>query len=129
MSKQFSDGLSELKKENRKLEEEIKAECEKYSNQESKYPIWLKNQIKKHYLNAIVIMTQNILALYEAHDYAELSTPEDVLNVLNPDYLLDTNDITISGMDINAAFKDWRVIRNYIPQTLLDKVEPLNETE
>lgn len=129
MSKQFSDGLSELKKENRKLEEEIKAECEKYPNQESKYPIWLKNQIKKHYLNAIVIMTQNILALYEANDYAELSTPEDVLNVLNPDYLLDTNDITISGMDINAAFKDWRVIRNYIPQTLLDKVEPLNETE
>lgn len=129
MSKQFSDGLSELKKENRKLEEEIKAECEKYSNQESKYPIWLKNQIKKHYLNAIVIMTQNILALYEANDYTELSTPEDVLNVLNPDYLLDTNDITISGMDINAAFKDWRVIRNYIPQTLLDKVEPLNETE
>ena len=129
MSKQFSDGLSELKKENRKLEEEIKAECEKYSNQESKYPIWLKTQIKKHYLNAIVIMTQNILALYEANDYAELSTPEDVLNVLNPDYLLDTNDITISGMDINAAFKDWRVIRNYIPQTLLDKVEPLNETE
>ena len=129
MSKQFSDGLSELKKENRKLEEEIKAECEKYSNQESKYPIWLKNQIKKHYLNAIVIMTQNILALYEANDYAELSTPEDVLNVLNPDYLLDTNDITISGMDINAAFKDWRVIRNYIPQPLLDKVEPLNETE
>ena len=118
-----------MKKENRKLEEEIKAECEKYSNQESKYPIWLKNQIKKHYLNAIVIMTQNILALYEANDYAELSTPEDVLNVLNPDYLLDTNDITISGMDINAAFKDWRVIRNYIPQTLLDKVEPLNETE
>ena len=129
MSKQFSDGLSELKKENRKLEEEIKAECEKYSNQESKYPIWLKNQIKKHYLNAIVIMTQNILALYEANDYAELSTPEDVLNVLNPDYLLDTNDITISGMDINAAFKDWRVIRNYIHKTLLDKVEPLNETK
>ena len=129
MSKQFSDGLSELKKENRKLEEEIKAECEKYSNQESKYPIWLKNQIKKHYLNAIVIMTQNILALYEANDYAELSTPEDDLNVLNPDYLLETNDITISGMDINAAFKDWRVIRNYIPQTLLDKVEPLDETK
>lgn len=129
MSKQFSDGLSELKKENRKLEEEIKAECEKYSNQESKYPTRLKNQIKKHDLNAIVIMVQSLLALYEANDYAELSTPEDVLNVLNPDYLLDTNDITISGMDINAAFKDWQKIRNYIPLSLLEKVEPLNGTD
>mgnify|MGYP006966728803 FL=1 len=125
MSKQFSDGLSEMEKENRKLEEEIKTECAKYSNQESKYPIRLKNQIRKHDLNAIVIIVQNILALYEADDYAKLSTPEDVLKVLNPDSLLDT-DITISGMDINKALKDWQIIRNYIPLPLLEKVEPLN---
>ena len=60
MSKQFSDGLSEMEKENRKLEEEIKTECAKYSNQESKYPIRLKNQIRKHDLNAIVIMRRMI---------------------------------------------------------------------
>ncbi len=114
-----------MEKENRKLEEEIKTECAKYSNQESKYPIRLKNQIRKHDLNAIVIIVQNILALYEADDYAKLSTPEDVLKVLNPDSLLDT-DITISGMDINKALKDWQIIRNYIPLPLLEKVEPLN---
>ncbi len=129
MSKQFSDGLSEMKKENRKLKEEIMTECDKYSNQVSEYPTWLKNQIRKHDLNAIKIIVQGLLEYYEANNYAGLSTPEDVLKVLNPDYLLDINNITISGMDINKAFKDWQIIRNYIPLPLLEKVEPLNGTD
>ena len=91
-----------------------------------------KNRIKKNLLNKIERFVLKAIEYDSQYGFERIRTKKDLLAKLSDmpkEIPLNKYELSVVGSDyIKEISTDWERVRNYIPKQLLDKLEPLPET-